>query len=300
MKLFLLILVLFCGISSRACDVCGGMSSSSSLGILASTQYHFLGLKTEFKSFSSYMHGILHSKEQLIRSEIIGRIQLHPRFQFLVSIPFQSAWQSDDFGRSQIAGVGDVQSIVNGVIVHRTDSSGQTRDFVSIGSGIKWPTGWNVDYPDPQKNLYPGTGSFDLLVAANALHKFLPKLSAQMEFSYAIKGSDRAGFKYGQAGMLALSSIFMQPFKRTRLLINLGPAVEWNTAASNKSVSLQSTYSKGWQFGFNAGINGIVRNWVWTFGTRIPIWQYLFAGNVKQWPSIQASINYLIEKKSKK
>jgi hypothetical protein len=300
MKYNILMLVLFCWTSSRACDVCGGVTNTSSLGVLASTQYHFIGLKTEFKSFSSYLYGIPHSKEKLIRTEIMGRLQLHRRAQLLISIPLQSAWQTDDFGRTQVTGLGDIQSTVNAILFHRSDSSEQVREFVSIGGGVKWPTGLNADYPDPQKNLYPGTGSLDALLSANMLHRFKPRFAGQMELNYSIKGKDRVGFQYGQSGMITLSAIYEQPVRQSRLFVSVGPAVEWNARSSYSGVSLQSTYSKGWQFAFKASVNGMLRNWLWSIGTHLPVVQYSFSGNVKQWPSIQAAFNYLIAKKSKK
>jgi hypothetical protein len=100
--------------------------------------------------------------------------------------------------------------------------------------------------------------------------------------------------------MITLSAIYEQLVRHSRLFVSVGPAVEWNAPSSYSGVSLQSTYSKGWQFAFKASVNGMLRNWLWSIGTHLPVVQYSFSGNVKQWPSIQAAFNYLIAKKSKK
>jgi hypothetical protein len=283
----------------NACDVCGGMSSTASFGILAPSRFHIFTLKSELRTFTSFLHGIQHSKEFILRSEISGRFQLHDRLNVFVSLPFQSAWQRDDFGTRKLQGLGDVQTVINGVILDRRDSLGQVFRFFSVGGGLKNPTGKSVNYPDPQKNMYPGTGSFDLLLLTNYIHRWSTKWSSQLEYSHSVKGKDKEGFRYGQSGSLALHAIRSERYRNAGLLVLAGTQFDWNLPGTYHGNPLYSTYSEGWQLAIQSSLNVLYNNWMVSIGASIPIVQYWFAGNVRQQPTANASIHYLLSKKKK-
>ena len=299
MKNSLLLFVVLFATYGNACDVCGGGSSNLSLGVLAPSQFHIVGIKSELKSFRSYLHEIEHSKEYLWRTEVTGRIQLHRRYNILLSVPYQHAWQHDDFGSRSVAGIGDVQSLLNGVLIDRRDSTNQVLNFLSIALGVKWATGRFVNYPDPTKNIYPGSGSTDGLLLLNYFHGISSKWSVQAEYAHTYKGRDKSGFRYGQAGNLTLAGIRAINVKSIRFLLQFGGQIEGNIASDYQGKVLSSTYSRGGQFAGSAGITAIRNNWVITINTRFPLIQHWYSGNVRQQPSVNASLNYLISKKKK-
>ena len=141
MRICILAWLLVLSTRSIACDICGGVNSNASIGLFASSKFHTLGIRSSYRSFSTYMNGIRHCREYLFGQEIQFRTQLHERIQLLGSVPFQSAFQKRDFGSDFISGMGDPNIISNFILVQDRDSNGVNKIFLSLGFGVKAPLG---------------------------------------------------------------------------------------------------------------------------------------------------------------
>ena len=65
MKTTISIIVCLLFFSSKACDMCGGVSGNASIGLFAANQFHYLGLRSNFRDYSLYMHGIRQADQLL-------------------------------------------------------------------------------------------------------------------------------------------------------------------------------------------------------------------------------------------
>lgn len=299
MRSIILACMLVMSVKSFACDICGGVSSNASIGLLASTKFHTIGFKSSFRSFSSYMYGIRHSQESIFSQEIQFRTQIHSRIQLMGSIPYQSTIQKRDFGSDFISGMGDPNILSNFILFQNRDSNGVNKTFLSLGIGLKAPLGKTTENSNGLKNLFPGTGSWDYLLLSNYTNQFAKFWGWQTEMSYSFKGKDQFGFQYGNS--FQSSSQVFRNFKISsyRLIVAAGINLEHHASSRvNGSETIGKT-NDGIVLSSRASINLLTYRWLWSVNIQNPNYQNLNDGTIRQRFSGSISINYLL-KTSKK
>lgn len=296
MRFFLLSWSLFLSASIFACDVCGGVSSNASIGLFASTKFHTIGYKSSMRSFTSYLYGIRHSREYLFTQELQFRTQLHPRIQLIGSLPFQNALQLRDLGSDVVFGIGDPNLIGNFVLFQNRDSLGMSKNFLSVGLGVKFPLGKNVPSSNVLKNLYPGTGSWDYLLLANYTKQFSSKWGWQSEASYSLKGTDKYNFRYGNATQISSQGFTNRAVGSYRLIIATGLTFEQHQASRNNGAIDSSITNSGYILSAKASVNLLTYRWLWSFNLQQPIKQNVNSSTIFQNLSAGLSLNYLIKK----
>ena len=299
MRLFFLACSLFCSASIFACDICGGVSGNASIGLFASTKFHTIGYRSSMRSFSSYLYGIRHSQEFLFSQEIQFRTQIHRRIQLMGAIPFQYAYQKRDFGSDAVWGIGDPNLMGNFILFQNKDSLGMSKNFLSVGVGVKAPLGKNVPNTNVLKNLYPGTGSWDYLFITNYTKQFSKKWGWQSELSYSLKGKDKYGFQYGNSTMFSSQVFTSRSLSSYRLLIALGAAYEYHQSSRANGTVDSKVTNAGYILSSKASVNLLTYKWLWSLYVQQPISQNINTGMIRQNLSGGLSLNYLI-KKSKK
>jgi hypothetical protein len=279
-----------------SCDVCGGVSGSSSIGLLAANRFHTVGYRSQYRLFSSYLEGIRHSQEHLWTQELNFRIQPHERLQIFGQIPFHVNQQVRDFGADLVTGLGDPQFVLNGILLHQKDSAGLTKHFLSVGTGLKFPLGKNTIYSNPLKNLFPGSGAFDVPIMSQYTLGVGRKSALVTEYSYTVRGTDKHGFHFGNAG--GLSSIFVQNnyWQGFRLLTGIGLQYEHFGASRQIGQDLTGRNNAGEIFSVRANIMLLTYRWLWGIQFQRAIWQEVNGGMTKQKMICNVQLNYLITK----
>jgi hypothetical protein len=295
MKYTMLVVALIFSAGLRACDVCGGVGSNASIGLFASTRFHLVGFQSSYKSYNSYLYNIQHSSEKLLVADFNFRVQLHKRVQLIGSMPYQLSFQKTDFGSKMVYGFGDLNLISNFIVLNKRDSSGLSRNFLSIGAGLKSPTGKNSPASDPLKNLYPGTGSWDWTLIGNYIHQFTSLWGWQSELSYSFRGKDVNNFKYGNVLTLNSQAVLNSKFKAYRLISSFGLNGEIHDAASFDSNSLElSKRNGGYILSARSSVNLMTFRWLFSMYVQQPFLQNYNDRQTKQQLSCGFSINYLI------
>ena len=299
MRISILAWLLVLSTRSIACDICGGVSSNASIGLFASTKFHTLGFRSSYRSFSTYMNGVRHSREYLFGQEVQFRTQIHSRIQLMGSIPYQNAIQKRDFGSDFITGLGDPTIISNFVLLQNRDSNGVSKNFLSLGIGLKAPLGKSAENSNGLKNLYPGTGSWDYLILSNYTHQFAKFWGWQTEMSYSFKGKDQFGFQYGNS--FQSSSQVFRNFKISsyRLIVAAGMNFEHHESSRVNGSETTGKTNDGIVLSSRANINLLTYRWLWSVNIQNPNYQNLNDGTIRQRFSGSISINYLL-KTSKK
>ena len=281
---------------SFACDICGGVSSNASIGLFASTQFHTIGIRSSYRGFSTYMNGIRHSQEFLFGQEAQFRTQLNKRFQLMGTIPFQNAIQIRDFGKDFVSGIGDPTIIGNFILYQKRDSTGFSKNFLSMGLGVKAPLGQTVSNANVLKNLYPGTGSWDFLVLTNYTKQFSKLWGWQTEISFAHKGKDKFGFQYGNSIQVSSQVFVNQKIGSYRLIVSTGINYEQYAASRLNGDPIVGATNQGMLLSARASANILTYRWLWSFSVQQPFMQNINEGSIRQNTGATISLNYLLKK----
>lgn len=299
MKKKLLIVMLSLSITSFACDICGGVASNVSIGVLANTNFHIVGIRNTYRSYTSYINDIKHATDRLFSQELFLRYQWNNNWQLYGSVQHQLAFQQRDLGSEFVGGITDPSLLVNRLLINKQDSTGRTIDFLMVGAGLKFPFGKNVPSSNLLKNLYPGTGSLDVLLLANYTHQLTKKMGLQVETSYAIKGKDKWQYAYGNSFQGTVSLVRSRSVHSYRLVSAVGCVVEDFQASKLNGLELSTASNRASILSGKLNLNLFTKNWVWSVFTHYPIAQQNQEIQLKRNLSGGLGLLYLIKKQKK-
>jgi hypothetical protein len=286
--------------SAWSCDVCGGVSGNASIGLLASTQFHTIGIKSSLNTYRSYLNGIVHSREYIAQGEVIARWQPHARWQISANIPYQVGRQKRDLGSDFIQGLGDPRILVNHVLVHQKDSNQATRNFLSLGLGIKAPWGRRAPASSMIRNLYPSTGAWNFSTVLLFTNRLTEHVSLQQEGIYTYKMRDASGYRYGNTYSYAVTVVWNKSLGIGRLLVGPGLQLERFGASTEDGLPVSGYNNQGFVFESQVSVNYLSYNWLWGLNVIQPLQQNFNQGSMKQGIRVSCTLSYLITKNSKK
>lgn len=288
---------------SYACDVCGGIAPPGTIGFTPGNNYHFIGVRTNFRHYASqevsqFDGSVRNSQEYFLQGELTARMALSTRFHIITSLPYSAARQTAQNGHSGMNGLGDFS--LGGIFspIQTLDPNGEQVHQMNVGGTIKFPTGKYALNAHSMSNLYPGTGSFDAQLLFSHLFN-LKRIGWQSELSYSFRTENKYGYRYGNS----FSGNFHQYINLSgeklilRLFIGLGCSSFGKDRLNGSPVD--ESVNDGWQIGLRMGVNVVVSNWFLSGHAHIPVAQELGDGSVKQKESIQLSIIYLIQRKKR-
>jgi hypothetical protein len=280
-----------------ACDVCGGSAGSPSFGTFVPTNFHQIGLRSSFRDFNSYFYGIEYSRETIFQEELHIRWQLHKRIQLIGSVPFQYARQTKGGYADRIQGMADPSVLTNVVLINKTDSVVGMKQFLSAGFGLKLPLGETVIYSDPQKNMYPGTGTTDLIFITTFYDQFSSKWGIQSEASYVWKGTDKWGYRFGNS--LSMNAVGVRKFQKGkyRWLATTGFQFEQQAEARLNKERTEAQINNILLLSARVGVNLIRPNWMFSAQFQQPLIQQINEGIVRQKYFASVGVFRLIQKK---
>jgi hypothetical protein len=298
MKNISLMLLLALSSSAWACDICGGVHANSSIGLFAANRFHTLGLSTQYRSYQSYDNEQLHSKEEFLLNSLQLRFQLSPKLQIYGQLPYQVGKQSLDGEVSTKYGLGDMQGLVNYILLQQKDSVGITQHFLSAAGGVKVPTGYFVSPSNLQQNMYPGTGSWDYSLLLNGYKRLSTLWGMQAELSQTLKGKNTYAFRYGASSQVSTVLVYNYKVSSYRLLASAGIQIDY-FAANHwdwETLSDESLH-QGLLVQVKSSVNLLTYSWLYSLQAQLPVWQNINRGALNFGPQVQISIQYLIQQK---
>jgi hypothetical protein len=299
MKKIFFVILFFSIKITFACDICGGVGGNATIGMFASTQFHMFGIKSNFQSYQSRMNGIIHSKEFIFRNELNFRFQMNKHLQVISSLPYQYSFQIRDLGRDQKFGIGDPFLLVNGIFLHKKDSSGSTRHFLSGSIGLKSPLG---KFSSPQSslmNMYPGTGSWDGLFLIQFVKGFKQRWSSQNEVSFALKTANKYGYRYGDVFQISSNILHNHKLAWRRMIESVGFIYTHFEPSTLNNQTLNEFNNQGNILMLKSSLHLITFNWILGVNATLPIAQKINNGSVKQTLGAEISCTYLLTTKNK-
>ncbi|MFA7274592.1 MAG: hypothetical protein WC044_12035 [Crocinitomicaceae bacterium] len=285
-----------------ACDICGCATSAFTVGMLPTSKYHLVGMRTTFRWFESQPapdgHGFRGISKQFFTStDLMGRFRLGRRWQVQAFIPFVHNQKMDSVNTS-IQGVGDAVFMGNFVFVDNMDSiQRKLRHAGTIGLGVKAPTGQFFKLGFDEVNMLPGTGSTDFMANVNYAIQY-KQIGLQNETGFTYKTENKYKYRFGNA--LNVSQLIyyrMKISENISLVPQLGVNFTHNWKDRKNGLYSEDSFNGGNILNVQANWFIAYKNWNISGQVFVPIQQKLNENLVKQKAMIRFGINYFIKSK---
>jgi len=281
----------------QACDICGCGIGTASFGILPRFQGHFIGIRSQFRSFDSYHPPLFAdsesqtSKEKIFNLELWSRIAVGKRVQLYLNLPYQSIQKIEEGSSNIYSGMSDIAIMANYIAVNQTDESEyDLLQAFQLGSGIKLPTGKrNIAEKDGYiiRNLQPGIGAF--AIPFNAIYTIRKgKFGLHTEFNYQHFLKDKNGYQFGSRFQQSAGAFMMIRKGTFTMLPNVGMNYAFADRDSKKGVPYET--SGGQTFSGRLGYDVYWRSLSLGLQGQLPIWQHNVNGNVKSKTQLQVTL----------
>lgn len=294
------ILSLLTVVNVHACDICGGASSSFTVGMMPNSQHHYLGLRSSIRWFESTPapddHGYQGiSYQQFTSTELYGRWRINQRFQLVGFMPYVFNTKSEDV-KTNVSGLGDAVFFGNFVFIDNSDSlDSKIKQVGTIGLGIKVPTGVYFKLGFDEVNMLPGTGSWDGLINLNYVIQY-QDFGLQNEASFTQKTSNKYAFRFGNA--LSNTGLLFYRWSINRnvtLIPQAGVSFTYNWKDEKNGQITDDTFNGGSMLTAQLNLNLWVKRFGISLQGNLPVDQQLNEGYVTQKGMLRVGVNYLIK-----
>lgn len=288
-KIILVISVaLFSINTTRACEICGCGSGNYYIGLMPQFKHHFLGLRYQYKRFSTVMADdpTQFSKDYFKTMELWGGWNIGKKWQVLAVIPYNFVHQVSDDGITNNQGIGDIAMMVNYKVLNKNSTTAKGKTIAQqfwIGAGVKTPTGkFNVDAADPAlvaiANTQTGTASIDYML--NAMYNIqVNKFSVSTSASYKINSSNTDKYAFGNK--FSASSIAAYSIKRDQFSILPNAGLMYENTAINKLDKEKVAQTGGYLLTASGGIEISYKKFTVGANMQLPISQSFATGQTE-------------------
>ncbi|SOE20854.1 hypothetical protein SAMN06298216_1334 [Spirosomataceae bacterium TFI 002] len=294
--IFVLFILLFSSIDSKACDICGCGNGGSFFGILPNSHVRLLGLKYKYKSFNSHLGSkTLSAQEDFQSVELWGRAYPFKNTQVLYFVPynFNSQTRLGDNKSSSINGLGDATVLVQYNLLNTFMDTTRIRTWehnLLVGTGLKAPVG-KFDYDQnsleevANPNFQLGTGSWDipLNITYTIKHK---NNGINVNSTYKINGKNNNDYKFANRINTSISAFKTLALGSYTLLPMLGVYGEY--AGQDRQSGIANGFTGGGFVAANAGLDIYLNKYTLGINTQLPIAQNLVNGEL----SFKKSFNF--------
>jgi hypothetical protein len=281
--------------ASLACDVCGSSAAAFTPGLQAFGNRPAIGIQQHVRSFQSTHPGIFgaeatRSQELFLRFECRFQIPIRNRWQIIGQIPVSIQKQVFIDTSASVSGLADCQIGAQYFICDRKDSSAGTSLRISIGGGIKLPTGLRGEVHNRFFLLHPGTGTWDPYMMTSLIYqrrKWIIQFEANSMVRTVSNTSYKPGNSFQTGAVVNYRNYAIWPFA--------GIQYSWNGNDLYKGQLLGTAPSRGNIVGSVLGFTWPIRNWVISGNTQIPVYQHLSGGLTQQKLALSLTINYFFK-----
>ena len=297
-KLYLFIIINFSITNLFACNICGCGLGGYHYGILPQFQKNFVGLRYDYRSYTSHMdesHTFDTSNEFFQNIELWGRFYPSKRIQVFAFVPYKINYRDEGSETLRLKGLGDIRISANFNLINTYDSSNTiVKNTLLLGAGIKLPTGRFTEIRDGltvNQNFQLGTGSVDYVI--NLIHTIrYKKLGLNTEAAYSFNTTNKDEYKFGNTitGNMSVFYIYNKNF--LTLMPHTGMSYECNKDNSQFGIPYEDT--GGWATLYQAGVDTFFKNVSLGITYSHPGKQDLFNGSVHAHDRYSVRISIMI------
>ncbi len=286
-----------------ACDICGCASNPVSMGILPQNGYHFVGLRYGLRTFSSehppsFGMAVPGSSESFQTAELMFRYQFSKRLRVMAILPYVSNTQQREDSTVHFSGPGDISVLASVLVVDKSDSLGTHGHKWFVNGGVKFATGDYRYREVMDRNLMPGSGSYDFIVGSNYTYS-AGKNGFMNESSFSLRTRNSLGFRYGNAFLTNFSYFRKISFSSVTMLIpQAGVSYTAFGADTQNGEVYADSYNNGSALSGLVSLNFYRKNWIVQSTVYLPLIQNLGGGYVDSRFSGSISLVYLIKKRT--
>ena len=280
---------------SYSCDVCGSSSAAFTPGLQAFGNRPAIGIQQHVRYYESTHPGIFgteatKSHERFFRTECRFQIPFKNRWQLQGQIPVSYQKQVLSDTSSSVLSLADSQIGLHYFICDRQDSSAGTALRISIGGGIKLPTGLRGEVHNRFFLLHPGTGTWDPYMVTALIYQ-RRKWLFQFEANGMLRTTSNIDYKPGNS----LQTGAIVSYRKYAIWPFAGVQYSWNGNDLYMGQLLGSAPSRGNIVGSIVGFTWPLKNWVFSGNTQVPIYQNLSGGLTKQKLALSLTIQYFFK-----
>ncbi len=235
--------------SATACDVCGGVASGGLFSIFPQYRQPFIAVRWHYLRFQG-QGSFVDRQSSLAQWEIQSGIFVWKRFQILASIPINIASYTTTEEKYQLTGIGDMLLSANYMIFQTPDSSLRSfSHFLTVGGGLKIPTGANESAPVSSEQVMPanfqlGTGSWDyLLTMVYGLRS--GNWAMQLDITSRINTINKSEYLFGDQVGSVLHGMYSWKLERTTVVPYGGLYLEYLGKDVDNQIIQSDTGGKG-------------------------------------------------------
>jgi len=301
MKLITTMMIVVFSFHSLSCEVCGCSSTTGSIGIIGSSNYHLVGFSYGGRSFNSthpdiFGHGnVENSSEFFMQTNLLAKFQVSKRFQVYANVPFVYNQQRREGETSITQGLGDITTSTRFLVFSHADTVRKRALSLQIGPGIKAPTGKYSRDAHETTNMYPETGSWDFPFNLNLFFQ-TKKWNVQFENLFNVTTQNSAKYKFGNAYQSVVYGGYK--IKAGRGIISTGIGVQFDYLFHSEiDGSSKNTFNGGHLLTVLPGVNFEFNRIFASIRYFQPLSQHLSKGYTKNNGQLSVSIYYTFKTK---
>jgi hypothetical protein len=295
-KITIIILLMMLPVFSYACDACGNASTGGYIGILPQYSRHFVGIRYQYRPFSSSSVTSPGSRnnEYYNTWNLWGRMSPHKRVQIYVNVPIHYFLQTDGGVKRELIGPGDIWALAQYQVLRTPDSSKKKmRQSLFMGGGVKLPTGrYNIydsnGYYD--RNLQPGTGSWDFIVTTQYTMRW-KGWGMNTEINARISTMNPDNYLYGHKLNANIKGFYWGNAKKISYLFTTGVIYDFGS----KDVYLHQNVlnSGGNMVSASASADVYFKRWSIGAELKLPVYTQMSQGLLNPGPQLMSQLMFM-------
>ncbi|MFN5705053.1 MAG: hypothetical protein ACK45U_04295 [bacterium] len=299
MKNFMLIAILFFSIELRAgCDMC-----TLYLGMHPNQTKNSIGLRyrlSEYNLASAHNHGGNNHTNNIKEIRIFQTTELWAqympmtRWQIIAVMPYSmNSVEQNNLVIDSYNNIGDLQ-IINRYLVYRSDDDDKYQKQISVGLGIKAPTGVYNEKSragtiDP--HVQNGSGSWDMLLNTAFLIKN-DRYGFNQELNLKINTKNKNEYQFANRYSSASTIFLLFKHKRISIQPSLSGMIEF--ADYDHSNSMSVYFSNGLSVYAQAGIDIYYKKFIINVNSSMPAYEKLNDSGAENVYRIGLGVNYVL------
>ena len=282
-----------------ACDACGCGTGAMAWGIMPNNNEHFIGVRSKWRAFDTKAHlveGVLsgNSRDQFVRSEIVGRLSFKQRFQLQYSLPYTYASNSETTQQ----GIGDV-AVSGNVFLLLPDEYEVWKHAMQIGIGMELPTGRFQFSHELPSIMQPGSGTWDYTLYGAYTVRY-HDFGLALEAGRKQNGTTKAFFRPGISRNLQGKFFYTLRKNDHRIVPGLGVSYEnWDRDLQDTRYNIYMAYSGGELATAQFSLDYFTPKWAAGVEYGQAIYQDIAQGNSAMKNNVQLKLLYFFQTNKK-